>query len=308
MGSVMARRGDASADRRASWSRCAPRARRWTRSRAAPRRMREHVVRRAAAAHRPRRRRRHRRRRRRHLQHLDRRRAPGRGLRRRRRQARQPRASSSKCGSADVLEALGVAIELPHEAVATLIDEVGFGFLFAPNHHPAMRHAGPVRRELGVPTVMNLLGPLTNPVGVRRAGHRRVAARPGRDVRPRAGAPRRRARAGRARRRRLDELTPAGVCRRGDRRGRDASASSRSRPGHAGLRAVARPRSLRGGNAADNAAIVRAIFAGERGPRRDAVAPQRRRRASSPAAGPPTWRPASPRPLRRSTPAPPRRR
>ncbi len=79
------------------------------------------------------------------------------------------RAITSRCGAADVLEALGIVIELPHEAVAELIDEVGFGFLFAPSHHPAMRHAGPVRRELGVPTVMNLLGPLTNPVGVRRA-------------------------------------------------------------------------------------------------------------------------------------------
>ena len=74
------------------------------------------------------------------------------------------RSISSKSGSADVLEALGVPVEVPHEAVAAMIDEHGFGFLYAPAHHPAMRHAGPVRRELAVPTIMNLLGPLANPV------------------------------------------------------------------------------------------------------------------------------------------------
>ncbi len=74
------------------------------------------------------------------------------------------RSISSKSGSADVLEALGIPVEIPHAAVAAMIDEHGFGFLYAPSHHPAMRHAGPVRRELGVPTLMNLLGPLANPV------------------------------------------------------------------------------------------------------------------------------------------------
>ncbi len=78
------------------------------------------------------------------------------------------RAVSSHCGSADVLEALGVNIDLPPARIAELIDEIGIGFLYAPAHHPAMRHAGPVRRELGVRTVFNLLGPLTNPAGVRR--------------------------------------------------------------------------------------------------------------------------------------------
>ncbi len=78
------------------------------------------------------------------------------------------RAISSKCGSADVLEALGVNIALPPERVARLIDDVGIGFLFAPNHHPAMRHAARARKELGVRTVFNLLGPLTNPAGVSR--------------------------------------------------------------------------------------------------------------------------------------------
>jgi anthranilate phosphoribosyltransferase len=79
------------------------------------------------------------------------------------------RAVSSAAGSADVLEALGVAIDLDPRSVELLIDEVGFGFMFAPNHHPAMRFAGPVRSELGVRTVMNLLGPLTNPAFVTRA-------------------------------------------------------------------------------------------------------------------------------------------
>ena len=75
------------------------------------------------------------------------------------------RAASGSCGSADVLEALGVQIELSPEAVAACINEVGVGFMFAPAFHPAMRYAGPVRREIGIRTVFNILGPLTNPAG-----------------------------------------------------------------------------------------------------------------------------------------------
>jgi anthranilate phosphoribosyltransferase len=67
--------------------------------------------------------------------------------------------------SADVLEALGVKLELGPEQVATCIEEVGFGFMFAPTYHPAMRHVGPTRREIGIRTVFNILGPLTNPAG-----------------------------------------------------------------------------------------------------------------------------------------------
>jgi anthranilate phosphoribosyltransferase len=78
------------------------------------------------------------------------------------------RAVSSRCGSADVLEALGANLNLTPEQVAEAIQQVGIGFLFAPLHHPAMRHVAPVRRELGVRTVFNLLGPLTNPAGARR--------------------------------------------------------------------------------------------------------------------------------------------
>jgi anthranilate phosphoribosyltransferase len=78
------------------------------------------------------------------------------------------RAASSRSGSADMLEALGVPISLTPEQAAAMIETHGFGYLHAPDHHPAMRHAGPVRRSLGVRTVFNLLGPLTNPAGARR--------------------------------------------------------------------------------------------------------------------------------------------
>src|SRR6266571_3452361 len=73
------------------------------------------------------------------------------------------RSATSFCGSADVLEALGVRIDLGPEQVARCVHEVGFGFMFAPAYHPAMKHVGPARREIGIPTVFNILGPLTNP-------------------------------------------------------------------------------------------------------------------------------------------------
>lgn len=73
------------------------------------------------------------------------------------------RSVSSKSGSADVLESLGVNINLSPEAIARCIDQVGVGFMFAPNHHPAMKNVAPVRRELGIKTIFNILGPLTNP-------------------------------------------------------------------------------------------------------------------------------------------------
>ena len=115
------------------------------------------------------------------------------------------RAASSACGTADVLEALGVVIDLPPSATEQLVDEVGAGFLFAPLYHPALRHVIVPRRELGVPTVFNILGPVANPahpaaqaLGV--ADERVGPILAGRAGRPRllgAGVPRRR-RAGRA--------------------------------------------------------------------------------------------------------------
>lgn len=78
------------------------------------------------------------------------------------------RSVSSTCGSADVLEALGVNVNMTPDQVAQCIDEIGIGFMFAPNHHSAMKHAAPVRRELGVRTLFNLLGPLTNPADAKR--------------------------------------------------------------------------------------------------------------------------------------------
>lgn len=78
------------------------------------------------------------------------------------------RSVSSTCGSADVLEALGVSVNLSPRQVAEAVDRIGIGFMFAPNHHSAMKHAAPVRRELGVRTLFNLLGPMTNPAGAKR--------------------------------------------------------------------------------------------------------------------------------------------
>jgi anthranilate phosphoribosyltransferase len=78
------------------------------------------------------------------------------------------RSFTSRCGSADVLEALGVDILLPPDRALRALEAAGLVFLYAPAYHPAMRHVGPARKELGVPTIMNLLGPLANPAGVRR--------------------------------------------------------------------------------------------------------------------------------------------
>ena len=179
------------------------------------------------------------------------------------------RAVSSASGSADVLEALGFELELPVPRIERSIDELGFGFLFAPTHHPAMRHAAPVRRELATRTVFNVLGPLTNPAGARaqvvgvyapelvetiasvlvRLGARRAFVVHG------AGG--------------VDELSPAGpnlVCEvvegRVVRREIDPLELGVARCSAA---------DLAGGTPEENAATVREIFAGAAGPKRDAV-------------------------------------
>jgi anthranilate phosphoribosyltransferase len=179
------------------------------------------------------------------------------------------RAVSSASGSADVLEALGFRLELPAERIERSIDELGFGFLFAPSHHPAMRHAAPVRRELAARTIFNVLGPLTNPAGARaqvvgvysaelvptiatvlaRLGARRAFVVHG------AGG--------------IDELSPAGpnlVC-------EVAGGKVRQReidPRDFGVPRC-KPADLAGGSPAENASTIREIFAGAPGAGREAV-------------------------------------
>ncbi len=179
------------------------------------------------------------------------------------------RAVSSASGSADVLEALGFNLELPPERIARSIDELGFGFLFAPTHHPAMRHAAPVRRELAARTVFNVLGPLTNPAGARAqvVGVYSPELVPTiADVLVRLGATRAFVVHGAGG---IDELSPAGpnvVCEvvDGDVRTRNID------PLELGLE-PSDPAELRGGSPQQNAAAIHAVFAGENGARRNAI-------------------------------------
>ena len=179
------------------------------------------------------------------------------------------RAASSRCGSADLLEALGVRLDLDPEGVARCVGSAGIGFCFAPRFHPAMRHAVPTRRELGVPTVFNLLGPLANPAGVRRQvvgvadpamaermarvlatrGSERVLLVHGDDG--------------------LDELTTtttSTIVELVD----GAVRTSTVDPLALGL-ARADAADLKGGDAAANASVARAVFEGKPGPARDVV-------------------------------------
>jgi len=179
------------------------------------------------------------------------------------------RAVSSSSGSADVLEALGFSLELPPERIERSIDELGFGFLFAPTHHPAMRHAAPVRRELAARTIFNVLGPLTNPAGARAAvvGVYEPGLVPTiADVLLRLGATRAFVVHGAGG---VDELSPAGpnlVCEvaGGEVRRREID------PLELGVPRCA-PEELRGGDPGENAKTIRDIFAGANGGRRDAV-------------------------------------
>jgi anthranilate phosphoribosyltransferase len=179
------------------------------------------------------------------------------------------RAASSRCGSADVLEALGVVISLPPAGVRRCVEEAGIGFLYAPDFHPALRHVGPVRRELGIRTVFNVLGPLANPARVRhqlvgvsnprmapmmaevlhRLGHVHALVFAGHDGIDELGVE------GTAR---CYEVTPDGVS--------ESILDSMD----AGL-ATAHLDTVRGGDAATNASIILSVLDGEVGPRRDVV-------------------------------------
>ncbi len=179
------------------------------------------------------------------------------------------RAASSSCGSADVLEALGVVIDLDGAGVARCVESAGLGFCFAPSFHSSMRHAGPPRRELGVPTVFNFLGPMANPARVRRQvvgvsdpgmaermarvlqanGSDRVLVVYGHDG--------------------LDELTTATTSTIVD------LCDGELRSGEIDPTALGLARSetgaLRGGDAATNAEHARRVLDGARGPHRDVV-------------------------------------
>ncbi len=179
------------------------------------------------------------------------------------------RSVSSRCGSADVLQALGVQIEIPPEQVAACIDHVGVGFLFAPVFHPAMKHAVGPRREMGVRTVFNLLGPLTNPVGV----HVQVLG----VYDPELTEPMAHVLAGLGCRAAfvvhgadgLDELSTTGLNRVSwlcD----GVVKTFLLDPESLGMER-ARVADLEGGDAQTNAEILRAVLSGERGPRRDVV-------------------------------------
>jgi anthranilate phosphoribosyltransferase len=179
------------------------------------------------------------------------------------------RAVSSASGSADVLEALGFDLELEPKRIAQSIDELGFGFIFAPAHHPGFRHAAPVRKELGVRTVFNVLGPLTNPAGARAqvvGVYSPELAPVIADVLCRLGARRAFVVHGAAG---IDELSPAGPnlvyeVEDGEVRSRTID------PAELGVERCA-PEALRGGTPEENAAAIRAVFGGETGAHRDAV-------------------------------------
>jgi anthranilate phosphoribosyltransferase len=179
------------------------------------------------------------------------------------------RAQSSQCGSADLLEALGVAVDLGPAGVAACIAEAGMGFCFAPRFHPALRHAGPTRRELGVPTVFNFLGPLANPAQVRRqslgVSDPKMAVKMAGVLQAR-GAERAFVVYGHDG---LDEITTTTTStvieiRDGESRTYDID------PAALGLTA-ADPVALMGGDAATNAGMARRVLDGQRGAQRDFV-------------------------------------
>jgi anthranilate phosphoribosyltransferase len=185
------------------------------------------------------------------------------------------RGMTSKCGSADVLEALGASITLGPEAVARCIEEAGFGFMFAQSYHPAMKFAAPLRREIGIRTVFNILGPLSNPAGARRqvlgapsqAAQARLAEALGLLGSERAlvvhGSDG------------MDEVSVTGPSYVLDVQG-GAVTEAVIHPEQFGI-STAPAEALRGGTAAENAEIVRSVLGGQNGSpeaaaRRDIVA------------------------------------
>ncbi|MGI9022293.1 MAG: anthranilate phosphoribosyltransferase, partial [Acidimicrobiales bacterium] len=179
------------------------------------------------------------------------------------------RAQSSACGSADVLEALGVAIDLGPADVAACVEEVGMGFCFAPRYHAALRHAGPTRKELGVATVFNFLGPLANPGRVRRqvlgVSDARMADKIV-GVLAARGADRSLVLYGHDG---LDELTTTTTSTVVELRGETVQTYDVD-PLSLGI-PRAEPSALRGGDAATNAAIAREVCDGRPGAHRDIV-------------------------------------
>jgi anthranilate phosphoribosyltransferase len=178
------------------------------------------------------------------------------------------RSASSLCGSADVLEALGIAIDLGPDGVRATVEEVGVGFCFAPVFHAGLRHAGPTRGEIGVPTVFNFLGPLSNPARPRSSAvgcaDRRMApvmaevfARRGDTALVFRGDDG------------LDELTTTTTSSVWLASGGSVTETALDPAAFGIARAV--PEMLRGGDPAHNAAVVREVLAGRGGPVRDAV-------------------------------------
>jgi anthranilate phosphoribosyltransferase len=179
------------------------------------------------------------------------------------------RAASSASGAADVLEALGFQLELPPERIERSIDELGFGFLFAQAHHPAMKHAAPVRRELATRTVFNVLGPLTNPAGARAlmlGVYSPELTRTLAEALVQLGAERAYVVHGAGG---IDELSPCGsnlVCEVENGSVREYELD----PLDLGIERCD-PDELRGGDPASNAAALRAVLAGADGGHRSAV-------------------------------------
>jgi anthranilate phosphoribosyltransferase len=179
------------------------------------------------------------------------------------------RAASSQTGSADVLEALGFNLDLAPERIAHSIDELGFGFMFAQAHHPAMKHAAPVRRELGTRTVFNVLGPLTNPARARAqvvGVYSETLVRPIAEALAQLGARRAFVVHGAGG---IDELSPVGpsfVCEVVDGGVRERTIE----PEELGIERCSLE-ALAGGAPAENAAAIRRVFDGEPGGPRDAI-------------------------------------